>query len=165
MTDRIQTLINALRDELKEYGEMLALLDRQQQSVIERAAADVFQSAGPIQRQGSTIREIRAHREECARAMARDLLLEPDTGFVVLIPLLPAAYRPLIKALVDENNELLVRVQQRARQNHLLLSRSVELMQGLLDSLLPSREMRVYNGRGGMQVHQAVPRSLYQGVG
>ena len=28
-----------------------------------------------------------------------------------------------------ENNELLVRVQQRARQNHLLLSRSVEMMQ------------------------------------
>lgn len=165
MTEGIKKLINALRDELKEYGEMLALLDRQQHSVIERAAADVFQSVGLIQRQGITIRDTRKHREECARDVARELLQEPDAGFGVLIPLLPPDYRPLTKALVDENNELLVRVQQRARQNHLLLSRSVELMQGLLDSLLPSRETRVYNGRGSMQIHAAGARSLYQGVG
>jgi flagellar biosynthesis/type III secretory pathway chaperone len=165
MTDKIQNLVNALRDELKEYGELLALLDRQQQSVIERDADQVFQSVGHVQRQGATIAEARSRREECARAIARDLCQEPDAGFAVLIPLLPAAYRPLARALVDENNELLVRVQQRARQNHLLLSRSVELMQGLLDSLLPSRETRVYNGRGNMQVHETVPRSLYQGVG
>ena len=70
-----------------------------------------------------------------------------------------------MKALVDENNELLVRVQQRARQNHLLLSRSVELMQGLLNSLLPGRETRVYNGQGGMDTHSAPPRLLYEAVG
>jgi flagellar biosynthesis/type III secretory pathway chaperone len=165
MTERIQQLINALRDELKEYGEMLALLDRQQHSVIERAAHDVFQSVGLIQRQGLTIRESRARREECARVVAQELSQEADAGFAVLIPLLPPDYRPLTKALVDDNNELLVRVQQRARQNHLLLSRSVELMQGLLDSLLPSRETRVYNGRGSMQTHAAGSRSLYQAVG
>ena len=165
MTEKIQKLVNALRDELTEYGEMLALLDRQQHSVIERAADDVFQSIGFIQRQGSTISQTRAHREECARAVAEDLCHQSDAGFAVLIPLMPAPYRPLVKALVDENNELLIRVQQRARQNHLLLSRSLELMQGLLDTLLPSREMRVYNGRGNMQIHEAAPRAFYQGVG
>ena len=66
---------------------------------------------------------------------------------------------------MDENNELLVRVQQRARQNHLLLSRSLELMQGLLNSLFPASETRVYNGQGGMQTHAGVPRTLYEGVG
>jgi len=165
MTDSIQQLINALRGELQEYGGMLALLDRQQQSVIARDADTVFQSIGLIQRQGSTISASRARREEFARVIAQELAQEADAGFAVLIPLLPAPYRPLVKALVDENNELLVRVQQRARQNHLLLSRSVELMQGLLDTLIPSREMRVYNGRGNMQVHEAAPRSFYQGVG
>jgi flagellar biosynthesis/type III secretory pathway chaperone len=165
MTERIQSLINALRDELKEYGEMLALLDRQQKSVIDRDADEIFQSVGFIQRQGSTIAQRRASREECARAISLELGQPSDAGFAVLIPLLPAVYRPLVKALVDENNELLIRVQQRARQNHLLLSRSVELMQGLLDTLFPSREMRVYNGRGNMQVHEAAPRPFYQGVG
>jgi hypothetical protein len=165
MTERIQSLINAMRDELKEYGEMLALLDRQQQSVIERHADEVFQSVGFIRRQADTITETRARREECFRATALDLAQPTEASFAVLIPLMPAPYRPLVKALMDENNELLVRVQQRARQNHLLLSRSLELMQGLLDTLLPSRETRVYNGRGSMQVHETVPRSFYQGVG
>jgi flagellar biosynthesis/type III secretory pathway chaperone len=165
MTERLQNLIDALRDELKEYGEMLALLDRQQLSVIARHADEVFQSVGFIRRQAETISGARARREELLRATAQDHAQPADAGFTILIPLFPAAYRPLVKALVDENNELLVRVQQRARQNHLLLSRSLELMQGLLDSLLPSRETRVYNGRGSMQVHETVPRSFYQGVG
>lgn len=165
MTERIQHLINALRDELKEYGEMLALLNRQQQSVIERHADEVFQSVGFIRRQADTITAARASLEESLRATVQEFLLPTDANFTALIPLLPAEYRPLVKALVDENNELLVRVQQRARQNHLLLSRSLELMQGLLDTLLPSRETRVYNGRGSMQVHETVPRSFYQGVG
>lgn len=165
MTELIQKLVNTLRDELKEYGEMLSLLDRQQHAVIERLAADVFQSVGLIQRQSVTIRETRLRREEVAGEVARDLCQPEDAGFDSLIPRLPADYRPLVKALVDENNELLIRVRQRARQNHLLLSRSLELMQGLLDSLLPSREMRVYNGRGNMQIHEAAPRSLYQAMG
>ena len=42
-----------------------------------------------------------------------------------------------MEALVRENNELLVRVQQRARQNHLLLSHCVELMQQLINSIFP----------------------------
>jgi hypothetical protein len=59
---------------------------------------------------------------------------------------------------VDENNELLVRVRQRARQNHLLLSRSAELMRGLLETLLPSRETRACNGNGTMPTAHADPR-------
>jgi flagellar biosynthesis/type III secretory pathway chaperone len=165
MTESIQNLVNALRDELQEYGGMLALLDRQQQSIIARDADTVFQSIGFVQRQVATISDARARREACAGIVAQELGREKDASFAVLIPLLPPAYRPLVKALVDENNELLIRLQQRARQTHLLLSRSVELMQGLLDSLIPSRETRVYNGRGNMQVHEAVPRSFYQGVG
>lgn len=165
MTERIQNLISALRDELKEYGEMLALLNRQQQAVIERLAGDVFQSVARIQRQSSIVREARTRREECAGEVARQAGQEAGIGFAVLIPVLPADYQPLVRALVDENNDLLVRVQQRARQNHLLLSRSLELMQALLDNLIPSRETRVYNDRGNMQVHGVMSRPIYQGVG
>jgi len=42
MIESLQNLINALRRELQEYGEMLALLDRQQQLVMARAADEVF---------------------------------------------------------------------------------------------------------------------------
>ena len=165
MIEHIQHLIGALREELQQYGEMLALLDRQHQFIMVRAADEVFHSISPIQAQGSAIQSARAHREKSRRGIAL-ILQQPDSaGFADLIPLLPPDYRPLIKALVDENNELLLRVRQRARQNHLLLSRSVELMKGLLNTLLPSRETRVYNGHGNMHTHNNVTRSYYDAVG
>lgn len=165
MTECIQILINALRAELQEYGEMLALLDSQQKQVMARAGGEVLQTVGLIQSQGVAVRDARSHREHCSRVVASEVGLTENAPFARLLPKLPADYRPLVKALVEENNELLVRVQQRARQNHVLLSRSLELMQGLMNSLLPNRETRVYNGRGSMQVHEAGVRSFYQGVG
>jgi flagellar biosynthesis/type III secretory pathway chaperone len=165
MIEHIQSLIEALREELQQYGEMLALLDRQHQYIMIRAAEDVFQSISPIQTQGAAIQSARAHREKRRGNLAEILQQPGDTPFAALIPLLPPDYRPLIKALVDENNELLVRVRQRARQNHLLLSRSVELMQGLLNTLMPSRETRVYNGNGTMHTHTVRTRSFYDAVG
>ena len=55
-----------------------------------------------------------------------------------------------MNALVQENNALLTRIQHRARQNHLLLRQSLDLMQRFLTTLFPSHEPRVYNGGGQM---------------
>ena len=161
----IQNLIEALRFELQQYGEMLALLDRQQELVIARAASEVFQCVGLIQAQSAAIQQARAQREDCRRALAEQTVLPSNTSFASLIPRLPPEYRPLLQALVEENNALLVRVHQRARQNHLLLSRSVEFMQSLLNSLLPGRETRVYNGQGATEVHTVQSHGLYEAVG
>jgi len=165
MIESIITLVSALREELQQYGEMLALLDRQQQQVIERAADEVFQSIGLVKSQGTAIQNARAHREECRAKVASTLNKQEDAAFTDIIPLLPADYRPLIGALVDENNSLLIRVRQRARQNHLLLSRSLELMQGLINTLFPGRETRVYNGHGTMRTRVATPAPIYEAVG
>jgi flagellar biosynthesis/type III secretory pathway chaperone len=140
MIQSIKLLIDALRDELQNYGEMLALLDRQQAYLIARDASEVFQSISLIKAQGAAIMQSRDRREEGRRAVALDSSQAPEISFADLIPLLPADYQPLLRALVDENNELLMRVRRRARQNHLMLRRSVELMQELLNTLLPSRQ-------------------------
>jgi flagellar biosynthesis/type III secretory pathway chaperone len=165
MIEHIQHLIGALREELQQYGEMLALLDQQHQYIMVRAAQEVFHSICPIKLQGAVIQSARAHREKCRSGSALILQQCDSAGFSVLIPLFPPDYRPLITALVDENNELLLRVRKRARQNHLLLSRSLELMQGLLNTLFPSRETRVYTDRGNMHTHTVGTRSLYDAVG
>jgi len=62
MIQSLQLLIDALRDELQHYGEMLALLDRQQEYLIARAASEVFQSISLIKAQGSAIQQARARR-------------------------------------------------------------------------------------------------------
>jgi hypothetical protein len=165
MIESLQNLIGALRRELQEYGEMLALLDRQQQLVVARAAEEVFQSISLIQAQGSVIQVARSDREACHLKVARELRQEESITFALLLPQLPADYRPLVQALVEENNHLLTRVQRRARQNHLLLSRSLEMMQDFMNTLMPGRETRVYNGHGNMHTHVITARPLYEAVG
>ena len=92
-------------------------------------------------------------------AWAQDLELDLSE------PLVPAEYRPLLDALVRENNQLLFRVQQRARQNHLLLSRSLELMQRFLSTLFPTRDNQVYNDHGTRPIWAPTLRPLYEAVG
>lgn len=162
MTENIANLVSALRQELVQYGEMLALLERQQQQIGARSADEVYQSIGPVKRQGLAIQKARTHREECRAQLAQALQRARESSFAELISLLPADCRPLLCELVRKNNELLARVRQRARQNHLRLSRSIELIQGLINSLFPSRVSRIYNGRGAMKLRRLSPRSFYE---
>ncbi|MGP8202020.1 MAG: flagellar protein FlgN [Limisphaerales bacterium] len=165
MTEHIANLVNALRQELAQYGEMLALLDRQQQQIGTRSAEDIYQSIGPVRQQGLAMQKARTHREECRAQLAQTLQRGRESSFAELIALLPADCQPLLVGLVRQNNELLARVRQRARQNHLRLSRSIELMQSLLGLLFPSRISRIYNGRGAMKFRRFTPRSTYEAFG
>src|SRR5262252_2868609 len=116
MNELLQNLIEALREELKEYGEMLALLDQQQELVMHRRTQDLLQCVAAINSQADTIAVARHEREQRQRRIALQCNLPEDTTFANLVPCLPSGYRPLMQALVQENNELLIRVQQRARQ-------------------------------------------------
>lgn len=164
MTQALNALIEALRDELQQYGEMLALLDQEQEWVLARAADDLLQTVASVSSQGSQIQAARQRREESRRRVALSFGLSPDAPFAELLPRLPEEYRPLVTALVQENNELLVRVQHRARQNHLLLSRSVELMQRFLSSLFTAGQSTTYNGSGSVVPSVMPARSLYEAV-
>lgn len=165
MNELLSNLIEALREELKQYGEMLALLDQQQQLVRHREAADLNNNVNCVNAQAGVIAAARQEREQRQRHLARLLQLPENSTFTVLIPLLPADYRPLLDALVRENNELLVRVQQRARKNHLLLSHCVELMQQLINSIFPAVSPTTYNGSGHIPAAAVPPRPVYQAVG
>jgi hypothetical protein len=165
MKELLSNLIEALREELKQYGEMLALLDQQQQLVMQRLVAEMPDNVNCVNAQAGVIAAARQEREQRQRHLARLLALPESTGFTVLIPLLPPDYRPLVEALVHENNELLVRVQQRARQNHLLLSHCVDLMQQLINSIFPGVSPKTYDGTGRVPAAAVPPRPLYQAVG
>jgi flagellar biosynthesis/type III secretory pathway chaperone len=165
MKELLHNLIESLREELKEYGEMLALLDHQQQLVMNRQPQDLLQCVTEINSQAETIAAAREEREQRRRHLAIELSLTEDSGFNTMIPLFPSEYRPLVQALVQENNELLIRVQQRARQNHMLLNRVVELMQRFLGSLFPGTQPTTYSGTGQILAAVIPQRSLYDAIG
>lgn len=161
----LEKLIASLREELQHYGEMLALLEQQQHSAINRLADEMFAATSAIQTQAGVMQAARRDRDQCLREVARELCVAELSTFAEVIPLLPADYRPLMQSLVDENNALIVRVQQRARQNHLVLSRSVDLMQQFLGTLFPARETNVYNEHGARQAHVLPAPPRYEAVG
>jgi flagellar biosynthesis/type III secretory pathway chaperone len=166
MKDLLHNLIDSLREELKEYGEMIALLDQQQEMVMRRQTQDLLQCVQTINSQVDNITAARREREQRQRVVARLFGLAEETPFAQLLPHLPGDYRPLIQALVAENNELLKRIQRRARQNHLLLSRIVELMQRLFDPFFPDRQPATYDDSGAMAAAAILPKhTLYEAVG
>ena len=165
MMPHLNSLIAALREELHEYGEMLARLDEQQELVMKREADGILQSVATIQDQGVVIQRRRQAREARQNELAQRVGLAPGAEFAQMLPRVPEDYRPLVEALVQENNALLGRIQQRARQNHMLLRQSLDLMQRFLTTLFPSTEPRVYNGGGQMFSRGTPAVSVYEAVG
>jgi flagellar biosynthesis/type III secretory pathway chaperone len=164
MNDLLHNLIEALREELKQYGEMLVMLEQQQQSVVQRQTDNLLQNVAEVNAQANVIAAVRHEREQRRCHVARQLSLEENAAFAVIIPKLPPDYRPLLQALVSENNALLVRIQQRARQNHLLLSHAVELMQQLINSIFPGGSPKTYDNTGRLPAGNLPSRSIYEQV-
>jgi hypothetical protein len=165
MNEPFKSLIDDLRQELQQYGEMLARLDQQQESIMRRAADEVLASANSIQEQGAAILKARSAREETQQEVARHLRQSEGSTLAQLTLNMPPDYRPLMRALVEENKALLVRVQKRARQNHLLLSRSLTLMQELLHTVFPAGQRTVYDGQGNSFTRNPVACALYDAAG
>jgi flagellar biosynthesis/type III secretory pathway chaperone len=165
MMEKLQNLIGALREELQEYGEMLARLDHHQDLVMRRQTDTLLDSVAQLEAQSAVIQAARDRRERARKELAQALGLSEDAPFADIGPLLPGDYRPLLVALVQENNELLVRIQQRSRQNHLLLARTLEMMQRVMSSLFPGSGRPVYDGTGLILGSKVPQRSLYNAVG
>ena len=147
----LPNLLEALRQELREYGGMLALLDEQQAFVTARAADDVLRSVAAVNEQTGAIRIARQQREALQSQIAQEAGIAAEAPLASLIALIPEKFRLAVESLWRENNQLLLRVQQRARQNHLLLTRSLQLMQEFINDLTAAASPRTYDGGGHVQ--------------
>ena len=164
MNEELQKLIESLREELRQYGQMLVLLDEQQGRIIQRHNDELLVATAAVNNQGTAIQTARRQREDAQRELAQTLQVGRDAPLTHLAPLLPADYRPLLNALMQENHHLLQRIQQRARQNHVLLRRSLELLDQFINSLCPAKAP-VYDGTGSLLAGPETGASLYEAVG
>ena len=135
MTQELQQLLAALREELKHYGELLALLEQQRNSVHGSAPDRTFYATSAIQHQAEATLQARRISETSRRALARELRQDESATVLQLTPLVPPQFRPLLQSLIEENHTLFQSVQWAARENHVLLSRSVASMEEFLDLL------------------------------
>ncbi len=158
MKAELEKLIETLREELTQYGELLALLEQQQDLIVSRSAEGLLENLGAINAQVPIVAAARQNRDKLRKELAVAMSQPTTISFRLLITLTPREYQPLLEALVDEINDLLTRSQQRLRQNHLLLSRSLDLMQQMIFSLFPSSGGQTYNQMGAVKP-PTVPQS------
>jgi len=166
MNEELNNLITALREELTQYGEILALMQEQQQFIINRSANELLLNLNEVNEQLEKVAFARAEREACRRALMATLDGSEETTFRQMTEMLPSEVQPLLSALVEEINQLLQRIQKWLRQNHMLLKRSLDLMKQIMQGMFPSSSATAGTyGRGG-QVSPVTPppSTLYEGI-
>lgn len=166
MNEKLNRLIDALREELQQYGAMLSLFERQQDELVRRDTDQILATAAELHSQGATIRGAREQRVHRYVELAESLSVPPDGRFSALLEALPANRRAQVQALMDENNRLLKRIQQVARQNHLVLKHSLDHLTHFIHTLMGAQhQTMVYDGVGGLACPSASGLSLYEAVG
>jgi flagellar biosynthesis/type III secretory pathway chaperone len=146
MIQNLEQLIDALRHELQQYGEMLALLEAQQGCLGRAEAGPVLNSTVAVDAQRSVIERARNSRETFQKQLAWAMGCPDAVAYQDLLPRLPAAYQPLLAALVSEINQSIALVHGRARINHTLLHRAIEHTERLLTSISPQVQSALLAG-------------------
>ena len=162
MKEQLDKLVGHLREELIHYGELLSLLEQQQEMIVNRSADGLMQNLTSIHAQMAEIAKARTCREQCREEAAGSLGLDSELHIKEMYSSLPVEYQSLVQALVDEVNELLLKANQRLRQNHLLLSRSLEFMQKLIQSLFPTQAGQTYDQSGQIGAAYIPQRTTYE---
>ncbi len=162
MKEYLDKLVRTLREELIQYGELLSLLEQQQEMIVNRSADGLIQNLTSIHAQMADIAKTRNSREQCREELAESHGLEINIPIKEMYSAFPSEYQPLIEALVEEVNELLVKANQRLRQNHLLLSRSLEFLQKLIQSLFPTQAGQTYDQSGQVGGAYVPQRTTYE---
>ena len=144
-----EQIIDALRAELQEYGGLLNLFDQQQDAILHRKPDAITEIDVTVEAQLATLRARRTNRERLVSAMV------PNASLLQMILHFPQAMRPLVEALATEVNRLIVQVRRRARQNQMLLARTIEVTQELCEKLQPGTVTRTYAQDGKMKVKAA----------
>jgi flagellar biosynthesis/type III secretory pathway chaperone len=143
-----EPLIDILRNELQEYGGLFNLLGQQQDRIIERKPDAVLSINDEIELQTRTVAELRGRRESFVDDLLARVGQAVPGSLRKLIPHLPDYVQPLLEALMTDINHMVRRNRHKARQNHLLLSRAVQLTEETLRVLQPENFTRTY-GRTG----------------
>ena len=150
-------LVALLREEVKEYGGLYNLLDRQQKEIFQRDPESVLRTNEEIENYTQEMGELRKRREEVVFQIADTFQCDRNETLSKMISHFPDYVQPLLQALVDEINQMIKRTRSKARQNFLLLSRTMELTQETVAALRPDNYTKTYTRKGQVGVAKNMP--------
>jgi flagellar biosynthesis/type III secretory pathway chaperone len=161
-----EPLVDLLRLELQEYGGLFNLLGRQQDQIIERKPDAILGLNDDIDAQTQVVGELRTRREQLVVDLHARTAAAGTVTLRSIIPYFPADVQPLLEALMTDINLMLRRTRQKARQNHLLLARAMELTEQTLRVLQPENFTRTYQRSGKVATARPAPAaSRYSALG
>ncbi len=159
-----EPLVDALRAELEEYGALFNHLTRQQEEIFSRRIESVLEINGEIDGQAKIIASARERRDEIMTDLSAKAGLPTGSRLSAMLESFPDFVRPLLEALVRDINLMINRTRRKARQNHILLARAIELTQETLRLLQPETFTKTYARSGQVSV-SGEKSSRYQAVG
>jgi flagellar biosynthesis/type III secretory pathway chaperone len=148
MNDTWTVIADSLRTEIAGFGGLLHLFEQQQQRLFARDTDGVIRLSAEIEEHARSMQGHRQHRERVVAEFALANGQPVGATLRSLLPFIVAEARPLLEALISDVNRLIHRVRRLTRQNHTLLSRSVESHQELLRTLRPDAFMQTYSAAG-----------------
>jgi flagellar biosynthesis/type III secretory pathway chaperone len=101
-----------------------------------------------VDEQIAKLTQIRHNREELVRQSAVVAGKPEDITLSALTHSFQPEHQPLLKALIDEINDLITRTQRRTRQNRMLLAQCVESARQLLAVRNPGAMPGTYGAHG-----------------
>ena len=153
-----QTLVDALREEVTEYGGLLNLFEKQQAAILRREADEVLSVNDSIELQVRILEARRKERELVAHGHAASIGRPADITLRELTSFFEEPVRPLLLALIDEVNSLVSRSRRRAQQNQMLLARCIEVSQQIIQRLNPAGVTTTYNPNGRVMISVSDPQ-------
>jgi len=100
---------------------------------------------------------LRQQREEMVSGIADTFECGQEETLSKMVRYFPDYVQPLLQALIDEINQMIKRTRSKARQNFLLLSRTMELTQETVAALRPENYSKTYTRKGQVGVGQNMP--------
>ncbi|MEI6590283.1 MAG: flagellar export chaperone FlgN [Verrucomicrobiota bacterium] len=148
MTKSWQSIVECLREEISEYGQLLNLFAAQQDLIFKRKPNEVLELSSKIHAQVEILETRRSEREAKVRDFAISHGLDADSTLRSMVQYFDAEARPLLVALIADVNLLIHRVRRSLRLNHRLLSCMVDSHQAVLKRVQPDSFNTTYSAMG-----------------
>lgn len=155
---QFQEIVAILQNELQEYGGLLHLFDRQQKCIVHQDPTGFLDINVDVDEQIAKLSHCRLEREELVRQTALVLGKSKDITLSALSHSFAPEHQPLLRALIDEINDLITRTQRRTRQNRMLLSQCVESARQLLAVSNPGAIPGTYGAHGQIRTQYNTDR-------
>ena len=155
---QFQEIVAMLQNELQEYGGLLHLFDRQQKCIVHQDPTGFLDINVDVDEQIAKLSHCRLEREDLVRQTALALGKSKDITLSALSHSFAPEHQPLLRALIDEINDLITRTQRRTRQNRMLLSQCVESARQLLAVSNPGAIPGTYGAHGQIRTQYNTDR-------